>query len=357
MSLKNIITISFVIAILSAHYTEVAQTKLIIKARNLVYFGSFDSVNKKSNGLISRYQGVEDGIINPVDNAQTVLQGAENYLTQKYYPEAMRYVYGSGVLDKEKLINTVDWFIGHYREEMVAGVNLVRLPYDMDLKIYDIRKPWYSGMAQGHAVIISLAAFDITGEVKYLDFAHKLIKVLNVPVENGGVKSVMQSGVWFEEYADRNRSASEQSKVLNGNIFAIDGLFWYWHFNNKTEDYALLLKSSIEALDSEIVKYNSLFWSYYDLYKPKNYADASYHSIHIKQLYRVKNLYARVAGVNVLYIEKVADRFSLYRILPFGFVERLIFQHNEVVVLILLLNMFVVASILIIITKCFRKHR
>jgi len=348
MSLRKIIALSFFISIVSGYYTEAAQTKLIIKVRNLLYFGSFDSVNKKSNGLISKYQGVENGIINPVDNAQTVLRGAENYLTQKYYPESMRFVYGPAVLDKEKLINTVNWFISHYREEMVAGVNLVRLPYDMDLKIYNIKKPWYSGMAQGHALIISLAAFDITGEVKYLEFAHKLAKLLDVPVENGGVKSVTQSGVWFEEYADRNRSAAEQSKVLNGNIFAIDGLFWYCHFNNKSEEYARLLRSSIKALDLEIVKYKSFFWSYYDQSSPRNYADAGYHSIHIKQLYRVKNFYARVASVNVLNIDKVADRFSFYQILPFGFAERLVFQHNEVIVLIFMLNMLVIAAILII---------
>lgn len=158
------------------------------------------------------------------------------------------------------------------------------LQYNFPLPIYNLKAPWFSAMANGLALQVLIKAHEITLDSKYLIAAKSLLNAFFIEIEDGSVTykdSVDQW--WYEEYVSHDQY-SKISRVLNGMIFTVLGIYDYYKYTNDP-NAKLLFDKGVNSIKKEIPKYNLNGYSYYDLLgNPSN----NYHQIHVnltKQLY------------------------------------------------------------------------
>jgi hypothetical protein len=330
---------SAVAALLSSSYTEGRQQNFFAGLKNLVLIGQ-SSVYEEVDGIrLKNHFGQFE--LNPVGIAQQVLQYSENELIRHSKVSVTPYAWRS---DSQTNVQRVADFIkNNYEPVRINDVDVLLLPYQFDYPFYSLSAPWYSGMAQGHAIIVMLHAYQLTENKDYLDSARMLYNALTIPIVDGGVlveQTPTENSltvIVFEEYADPARSGFPQPKVLNGNIFAIDGLFWFWYFTADPKAERLL-KQAILSVERLIPEYDALAWSYYDLMS--NYANYKYHQIHIYQLKRLQE-YAAILGFEELpNVSKIKNRWKLYNYVPFaGYLERMLLNRNRMLYVIYISNL------------------
>jgi hypothetical protein len=206
---------------------------------------------------------------NPITVAQTVL---------RYY-EAFKRTGNENAL--HVLINNSNWLA----ENAVNHGNYSIFEYKFPYPIYGMKPIWRSGMAQGQGVQALIKAFQITGENKYLEAAKKLLNSFFVEVKNGGVtyKNPKQ-GWWYEEYAS---TTGNQSRVLNGMIYTVLGIYDYY---NLTHDSVakFLFDQGVLALKNNLRYYDNNGYSYYDILG--KVSPRLYHLTHIGLLQKLYNV-------------------------------------------------------------------
>ena len=145
---------------------------------------------------------------------------------------------------------------------------------------YWIEPPWMSAMAQGEGASLMVRVHAATGDDRYAEAALRALAPMQVPTSEGGVRVELDGGLFLEEYP-----TNPPSLVLNGAIFAIWGC----------RDVALALgdagaaeleAEALETLAANIDRYDTGFWSLYDLFPHpvRNVASGAYHRLHIHQL-------------------------------------------------------------------------
>lgn len=356
------ILISLVLAICTGHYFENPQAKYFSMLKAYIMFGAPYHQENEGKFLLSRSMGGDsvETYVNPVVNAQIVLDQSEKYLITKFYPSYIKHIYEDTSIQSDEIVRVTDLFMRAYLPETIDGKSVVRFPYYVDIDyIYgDIKTPWFSGMANGHILILALASLDITGDLKYKTFAQNIVNGFEISVINGGFTYKDISGTLFEEYAYQSVLFVDAPKVLNGHLFAIDGLFWYWHFNQENHAIRDLLIDALVYMDNNIHRYYSQFWSYYDDYQGKrHYADGYYHSLHIKQLRRITEFYLPFLGVDYKNLNKASYDFERFTLLPLGFVERLLIQRNRMIFLVFFSNFFLIYIYLILFRRFLNKKK
>ena len=334
------------ISILLSAYLERFQVPYLIDLKEAIY--GAQKKTEYSGELIKtkNYNGEGGFYLNPVNNAQLYLADAECLIgiaKHNYTSCDDLATYRSAVsmdgLAPHRVAQLTDLFIKEFTVENIDGLSVVRFPYEVGLKAYGgLPSPWYSGMASGHVLILSLASFEITGDPSYLEYADYIFNGYQIGVSSGGFRVPTARGTLFEEYASPVRHLTRSPTVLNGHIFAMDGLYWYTQYQPDNEVARELLLSSLRFLNGNISKFSSHFWSFYDLYT-LTYADLGYHSIHVKQLSKVLSLYKQSIEFDSSNIEYYQKKFDHARLLPFGFIERLIFQRNRMIVVTFVLNL------------------
>jgi len=180
-------------------------------------------------------------------------------------------------------INNANWLI----KNIVRYDNYALLEYNFPWAFYNIKKPWRSAMAQGLALQVLIKAHEITGDKKYLEVCELLLNSFFIDVKDGGVTfKTNHNGWWYEEFAGED---CKISKVLNGMMFAVIGIYDYYKYtNNPNTKY--LFDQGIISLKKELPKYDYHGYSYYDAIG--KLASPKYHNIHLKllkQLYRTTN--------------------------------------------------------------------
>ncbi|MDY0348809.1 MAG: D-glucuronyl C5-epimerase family protein [Tenuifilaceae bacterium] len=337
---KKIIIVAFAsifLALLSSSYFETAQTNFFASIKHYIEHGSFSKLDTvEDNGSMYTFHRGQR-YLNPVNIFQQVLGHSEAFMSKKYGLEIKQYSFFDSNGDFDRVLQIADFMKSHFFIEEIGGLQIVRYPYEIDYAPF--KAPWYSGMAQGHAAIVFLHAYTITGNQDYLQYARLSINMLSLPFEKGGVMLELESGsgdIWFEEYADPTMALALTPRVLNGNIFAIDGLFWLW-FVTKDAHYLDLLKGAINGINSVIDQLDTGLWSYYGFCK--NFASSGYHLIHIEQLRRMIE-YSKIIGLKYPdNIEKYKKRFQIYRAFPFmGYGQRMLFQRNNMIYVIFVSN-------------------
>jgi hypothetical protein len=106
-------------------------------------------------------------------------------------------------------------------------------PYDFDFAVHGIvaetlPAPWYSAMAQGQALSTFVRLYEHTSAQRWRDAADMTFLSLRLaPVEGQPPASWVsaEGDLWLEEYPRWPITNSE--RVLNGHLFAADGLFEY----------------------------------------------------------------------------------------------------------------------------------
>ncbi len=234
-------------------------------------------LNKNLGEDFSEYEFDEQGI--PLSRFYSAANWKHNPITVCQYGlfHFNKYIRTSSPLSKTIFLSQADWLLEN--SEDGPNESLVWL-YQFDIPFYKIMAPWISGMAQGQALSVLLRAHQITGENIFLKTAESAWRIFDVDVKDGGVISEFPDGLpIIEEYP----SSSQASCVLNGLMFAIFGVYDYSVYcqdENAQKKFIIF----IESLKKNLFRYDSGYWSYYDLTDPLRLAAKFYHRIHIEQL-------------------------------------------------------------------------
>jgi len=149
--------------------------------------------------------------------------------------------------------------------------------HHFDFPIYNLKAPWVSAMAQGQSISLLLRCYQYSGDDNYLEAASRAINSFFYETSDGGVSSVSNRGIWFEEYPN-----IPNSSVLNGMIFAMLGLYDYYRVTGDKR-VSLLIKLSLSSIERNLPEFDWRRWSRYDLIRPERSSEL-YHQIHIVQL-------------------------------------------------------------------------
>jgi len=171
-------------------------------------------------------------------------------------------------------LNQANWLVNNLK---IRSSDFGVWEYNFDFKRYNCKSPWISAMAQGQGISVLVRAYILTGKEKYLKTANKALRAFSISVDEGGVLSYGENDyVFYEEYA-----CPKSSKVLNGFIFSLFGLYDYYIATYDSTAFTLFYEG-IESLKNNLCRYDSGDWTYYDCLGLK--ASLSYHKLHIEQL-------------------------------------------------------------------------
>ncbi len=176
---------------------------------------------------------------------------------------------------RTQFIRQVDWLVNNQRDG--------KWEYNFEWKPYLLKYPWISAMSQGQGISALLRAYQLTGEERYLEVASAAMRILETPIEEGGVADSSGNGIWYEEYPN-----TELIHVMNGHIWALFGI-WDYYRVTRIEKALKLFNEGITVLKENIAKYDTGFWVHYDLREdssPDNFyfMDKFYLSFEIAQL-------------------------------------------------------------------------
>ncbi len=210
----------------------------------------------------------------------------------------------------EKFMNQVKWHEENIKQNE-KGIWLWYADFDWDYH-GTLKAPWASGLAQGAGMSLISRAYKETGNKKYLQLCERVFKSMITSIEDGGVMNKISDGVWIEE------TLSPACHILNGFMWALMGV-WDYYLITRDETVKLWFNKFIETLDKNLNKFDTGFWSLYELSdtKMKMLASYFYHSLHIVQL---KILYNISNNRNFLRYAKKWEKYRnnlLYRKMAF----------------------------------------
>lgn len=141
---------------------------------------------------------------------------------------------------------------------------------------------WISALYQGQAMSVLLRAHLLTGEPEFLERAREAWRMLNVPVDQGGLAArfIPTNDFCWEEVPSQ-----PASRILNGWILAIWGLLDLATVAGSPEIWQAC-NMALESLRRHLPDYDTGWWSSYDhpVGRPPRLASVSYHYEHIWML-------------------------------------------------------------------------
>lgn len=222
-----------------------------------------------------------------------------------------------------ELVCVADYLLAATHVEEIDGRPVRRIVFEIPEKTYGIATGWVSGLAQGMAGQVLLAAYLETGDEKYLRAARDLRNLFFVPVSSGGVRvEVTPQLVWFEEYA---KPGIRPPLVLNGHLLALDFLYWMSRVDPDGETNALF-NSGVRAAVAMIDSYSGPAWSYYD--QRHNLATGKYHAFHIRLLRRYEMHDDSGA------LRAARKRMQWQQFVPLGVFQRLFTQPSRLLIIL-----------------------
>lgn len=224
----------------------------------------------------------------PFDDNGIPLLDYHGRVGRQYYSIAIsQYALGNYNLFKksenyeylDKFVTNAEWLLDNL-EETKHGTYL--WPHLFDFEYFrPLIAPWCSGLAQGQGLSVMVRAYAETGDSRYQEAASRVYETLQLPVDKGGVIFRDEQGDdWIEEYL-----VEPPTHILNGFIWAIWGVYDYYLLTHK-RDALKLFESYTNTIVKNLPKYDSGFWSYYELTPQRIKSPASnfYHRLHIVQL-------------------------------------------------------------------------
>jgi heparosan-N-sulfate-glucuronate 5-epimerase len=167
---------------------------------------------------------------------------------------------------------------------------------------FPVRAPWISSMAQGEAASLLVRLHLETGEQRYVEAALLALEPLYVRTPEGGAMDLLDGRPFPEEYP-----TEPPSFVLNGGIFSLWGLYDAG-LGLGDERAARSFEEGVDALVANLHRWDTGWWSLYDLYPHPmvNVASFAYHELHINQLRAMAIVAPRPE------LLETADRFESY---------------------------------------------
>lgn len=164
-----------------------------------------------------------------------------------------------------------------------------KFPWDLHHQVASpMPVPWYSGMAQGYSLALFSRLYEVLGEERYLDYAHRIFNsyfLLDDGQSPFFVDLIDGKNLWFEEYAI---SGAEPGSATNGHLYAAFCLHDYWLVTKDERAVALA-----DGGFTTTLKHMDRFrrpggQSFYGINSPKS--TALYHHWHARQLGQIFNL-------------------------------------------------------------------
>jgi hypothetical protein len=242
------------------------------------------------NGIFKvKYPGVQRSVYNPL----TVTTGA-----LKYYSDYTKNI--EKEQSRKNFINSADWLVDNNKDKEDYSL----WEYEYPWRFYGwISPPYVSALAQAKGLQVLILAYELTENEKYFNLAKKTIRSFLIDYDKGGFVSYENIGnnsLFLHIIA---KPGLPKTYVLNGHT---QSLISIWNYYEKTYDpiAKLIFDKGINYLNENLIKYDSGYWSYYDLME--NWSMLNYHKGQIQQL---KILY-QISKEPIL--KDFADRFEKY---------------------------------------------
>ncbi len=229
------------------------------------YYFKFKEQRNKLNALIADFD--DNGV--PLNT--TYIDVEEKKL--HYYPITIgQYalaVFHSWLDTKEEgkkahFLRIADWFYNNRIEDEKLGVYWLT---DVPKPEYHVTEPWKSGFTQSRGLSVMLRAWQITGDMKYLDASKKALLPFTFNVADGGVAVDLETDApIYEEYV-----AAKPTRVLDGHGFCLFGIYDAVRAITPDVDkeYHLLAKDifnkGINGLTKRLPEYDLGFWMKFNL--------------------------------------------------------------------------------------------
>lgn len=148
---------------------------------------------------------------------------------------------------------------------------------------YDLAENYVSAIVQGLVISALVRAYILKNKSEYLDIALGATKLLNIPVEDGGLLADSKWGIAYEEYP-----CLPYSHVVNGFMFCLAGLKDL-HMVSQDKKVGEMFDSGVDTLINMLDDWILPYWSKYDLLditkgNSVNLATRHYHYLHIDQM-------------------------------------------------------------------------
>ncbi|MCI0514318.1 D-glucuronyl C5-epimerase family protein [candidate division KSB1 bacterium] len=187
-----------------------------------------------------------------------------------------QYLRTGQIQARERVLTSAAWLMENYQP---TGAGAAGWYYTFDLDFYQIKAPWLSAMAQGEAISLLLRAHSIQQNPAWLEVARMAGRTFLDAITDGGVCATFEDGTLsLEEFP-----SAPPCHVLNGSIFAIFGLYDYLQV---FDDPALThrFQAALQGLRQNLHRYDTGYWSRYDLYPIPRLASHTYQRVHIQLL-------------------------------------------------------------------------
>ena len=184
---------------------------------------------------------------------------------------------------KDAFFKQADWLLKNRVERSYNGITFWVWEYNFDNPKFGATAPWTSALAQGRILCVFLKAYRISGDYTYLRAAERTFRSFLAPRQAGGVTTFEDEIAWYEEVADEQ---APSSKILNGHISALAGLWTFWSWTGR-QDVKFYLDLGIAAVKRDLPLYDAGVLSYYSQYpdQPRIFAPArGYNTFHVHQL-------------------------------------------------------------------------
>ncbi len=185
------------------------------------YYIAFGTDLSKLNKLIVGYD--EEGI--PLNKSYIDVEST----TTHYYPISIgqvamaiynAYQQSNEASKRAHFIRIADWFIKTRVDDPRLGTFWYT---DVPKPEYQVTDRWKSAFTQSRAISVLMRAWQLEKKEIYLDTATLALQPFTIDIAKGGVSIRRQhTGVFYEEYV-----ASAPTRVLDGHLFALFGLFDY----------------------------------------------------------------------------------------------------------------------------------
>ena len=215
---------------------------------------------------------------------------------------------------KKEFLKITDWLLTNAKKRKYLDKEFFVWEYDFDMPKFKAKAPWISAYTNGKILPVMGYAYKLTKKHKYKKALDLTFNSFLVPMHQGGVVNIEnENEIWLEEYAKEDIPSS---KVLNGQIFAMAGLYTIYKNFHDEKVYSIFLKAYTTVLNSLEI-YDGKVLSYYSQYpnKPKLFAPIrGYNSLHIRQL---------------LWLYKIKPNAKILKFaLKFAFYENTLFKYS-----------------------------
>lgn len=131
--------------------------------------------------------------------------------------------------------------------------------HHVDMPVFGLKAPWFSGMVQGLALSLFVRAYQLDKKDAWSELAYQTWLGFQFPVERGGFRREVEEGVIFEEYPSPKLDC-----VFNGMCHSLIGL-WEVSQVGLVKQAEVDFWAGLGALRSYLPRFDHEGWSLYSL--------------------------------------------------------------------------------------------